>query len=300
MIFSKRQQPAPARFTTEVCQTVRARILHTIPDLLRDSLRQHQPGSLYKEMGPRLLQQYGWLESSPVWSGDGLHPVVAHFLSCDDVKALDFVEMIFQSFYYRAGQAGVERINSIFREEGAGYELTPWRVVACGEGSLFGRPTGYPASRIVFPIIKKRGEEVLEEAAVRPALQVLADSRFATANAEMNKAHQHHRKGEDDDAITACGCAFESVLKTICAIKGWTYDANRAGCADLVKVCKDNGLFEGFYVPIFEATGTIRNKLGDAHGKGPRPLYAVKREHVEHAIQVTSAHIVLLVGLANL
>jgi hypothetical protein len=142
--------------------------------------------------------------------------------------------------------------------------------------------------------------EYIEETAIRPALQALTDPRFATANEEMKKAFEHQRKGDsNEDAITACGRAFESVLKTICEIKNWNYVADKDACAALIKACQDHNLFPGFYAPIFQATGTIRNKLG-AHGKGPTPLYKVEKAHVEHAIQLTTAHIVLLVGLAKL
>jgi hypothetical protein len=191
--------------------------------------------------------------------------------------------------------------NTILREKGSAYEFTPWREVPTGEeGRLFGRPTGTPAYRIEYPIAKLRGDEYLEDTAVRPALQVLADPRFATANAEMLKAHEEYRRGRYPEALTACSSAFESVLKTICTAKGWTFNPDKDACAALVKACKDNGLFPGFYQPIFEATGTIRNKLGSAHGKGPAPLYQVRKEDVEHALQVTAAHIVLLVGRAQL
>jgi hypothetical protein len=297
MVFSLRNKPAPSRLTTELSEQARLRIYHTIPDLILNSYLY----DLFDEMAPRLLRLYGELaHRDSVYVDRSTHLVAGHFRYCNNERALDFIELIFQSRYYRAGQAGVEMINAIFRQEGIGYELTPWREVEVGEGRLFGRSTRGPAIRIEYPTIRTRGEEALEEAVVRPALQVLADPRFATANAEMLKAHQHHRKGEDADAITACGCAFESVLKTICSIKGWRYDADKDACAALVKACRDNGLFPPFYAPIFEATGTIRNKLGDAHGKGPTPLYTVTKEHVEHAIQVTSAHIVLLVNLAQL
>src|SRR4051794_21857001 len=66
------------------------------------------------------------------------------------------------------------------------------------------------------------------------------------------------------------------------------------------KACNANGLFPPFYAPIFEAVGTIRNKMGDAHGRGPTPLYAVAKEHADHMLQMTSAHITLLVRLAGI
>lgn len=146
----------------------------------------------------------------------------------------------------------------------------------------------------------KKNKQFSHETTIRPCLEFLADPRFHTANAEMLKAHDDYRKGDYADAITSCGSAFESVLKTICDHHSWAYDPDKDTCSKLVGICRDNGLFPPFYAPIFEATGTIRNKLGDAHGRGPTPIYAIRKEHVDHMIQITSAHILLLVELAKL
>jgi hypothetical protein len=113
-------------------------------------------------------------------------------------------------------------------------------------------------------------------------------------------AFEKIRKGDYPDAITSCGAAFESVLKTICDAKGWIYDRDKDTSAKLVGICRDNGLFLPFYAPIFEGVGTVRNKLGDAHGKGPRPVQSATREHAEHMIALTCTHIDFLVRQAGL
>ena len=44
-----------------------------------------------------------------------------HFYHCSDERALDFLEMFFQSSDYWSENKGVEIINGIFREENIGY-----------------------------------------------------------------------------------------------------------------------------------------------------------------------------------
>src|SRR5262245_13749530 len=288
MLFSKRNKAEPARLTYEITDRARARILYTIPDLLARHPGLPSADLCLADLAHKIGQEYGYPARPVDRQFEAGPPAAVHFLWCDDEKALDFIELIFRHPRYRAEQNDVDRINTILREEGIGYEFTPWRVARAGTANLYGHEL--PAYYTDYPQARKRGEEYLEETAVRPCLQALADPRFATANDELMTAFQAARKGEDDDAITACGAAFETVLKTICTVKGWAYDPHKYGCADLVKVCKDNDLFPGFYAPIFGATGTIRNKLGDAHGKGPAPLYEVGPANVEHAIQLTCAH----------
>ena len=116
----------------------------------------------------------------------------------------------------------------------------------------------------------------------------------------MMKAHEAYRKLQYEDAITDAASAFESTLKTICSTRGWAYNPDKDTLSPLVKACNANSLFPSFYVPIFEAVGTLRNKMSDAHGRGPKPPYTVSKEHADHMIQMTSAHITFLVRLAGI
>lgn len=55
-----------------------------------------------------------------------------------------------------------------------------------------------------------------------------------------------------------------------------------------------------FYSEVFKAIGTVRNRLSDAHGRGPVGQHPVGKEHVEHLINFTAAHIVFLANAANI
>lgn len=140
----------------------------------------------------------------------------------------------------------------------------------------------------------------MHEQVVRPCLEALSRPGFDTANAEMMKAHEAYRRGEFADAITDAGAAFESVLKTICQRRGWSFDPDRDTCSKLVSICRENGLFHPFYVPLLDATGTIRNKIGDAHGHGPTERYVVRKEHADHMIRLASTNIALMIELSGL
>jgi hypothetical protein len=301
-LFSNRNKPPAARLTYELSHKVRQRVLFTLRDFFGSAGFQFEVRDFLDEVAPTLLQQYGGLcRSGPFLNEHQVHPVRIHFMCCEDELALDFLELIFKSRHYKARNYGVDRINAILREEAVGYELTPW-TESIGEPVKLPAPrkTGARYLNIEYPRVVELDDLHQHESIVRPCLQLLTDRRFHTANAEMLKAHEEYRRGHLPDAITVCGAAFESVLKTICALKNWPFDPDKDTCSDLVKICKDQGLFAPFYAPIFLATGTVRNKLGDAHGRGPKPLYQVDREHVQHLLQMTSAHIVLLVGLAKL
>jgi hypothetical protein len=182
------------------------------------------------------------------------HPVIDHFFYCSDEEVLDFIELCFKTQTVDGDADGSERLvaalNQIFEEEGIGYELTPRAMVDLGTASLFGRSSpGLRSTRIEHPRIIKKDKRTIHEKAVKPALETISDPRLATANSELLDAFEKVRKGDYDAAITSCGKAFESVLKTICTVKGWTYDSDKDTCAKLVGICQDQGLFFAFYAP---------------------------------------------------
>jgi hypothetical protein len=301
-LYSRRASPQPDAYRYDIPENVRWRILHTMKELSEHWNLTFDLGEMLGEVRDKLLQQYGSLYR-PMYDAACVHndPLLNHFLCCPDDKALDFIEACFHTRFGCGREAGVKAINQIFQEEAIGYELTAWREIETDEPArLFGRPIAGKSFRIEFPRIIRKDEQFTHREIVQPCLAALGHPKLQTANSEMLSALEEYREGKYADALTSCGSAFESVLKTICEHHGWTFDPDKDTCSKLVGICRENNLFPPFYAPIFEATGTIRNKLGDAHGRGPAPMYAVGKEHVDHMIQLTSAHIVLLVGLAKL
>lgn len=299
-LFTKRNAPPPAQLRCDVPDEVRSRILAVFQDLC------YEPNGgfdgLLDEVGKRLFKEYGRLRASGYEAARrSNNPVIEHFFCCRDEEALDFIEACFQPFLYNGGQRGVDEINAIFREHGVAYELSPYvRHEVEKETSLFGRMRPGKVFEIEYPRIIPRADHLVHTDIVEPTLKLLTNSKLRVANAEMLKAHGALRLGELEDGITLCGSAFESVLKTICDIKRWPYDANRDTIAKLVGICRDNGLFPAFYAPIFDSVGTIRNKLGDAHGRGPTQQHVVTQEQAEHMLHATASHVLLLAKLAGL
>ncbi len=298
-LFTKRNAPPPGKLRYDIPEQVRTRILKVFED---HASYQHGFRGFLRDLGDMLFKEYGNLvQSSYAAARRSDNPVIEHFYCCDDAHALDFVEAAFQQRPYEGGQQGVDEINNIFREHGVGYELTPYveHHVEREEKGRFGtRKRTYIETD--YPRIIRIDSQLAHQEVAEPALQLLTDSRLRVANGEMLTAYTALRSGNWEDAITSCCSAFESLLKTVCDLKGWTYDPNRDTCAKLVSICRDNGLFPPFYVPMFEAVGTVRNRLGDAHGRGPAPAHAVSQEHAEHMVRMTSTHMLLIAKLAGL
>lgn len=209
----------------------------------------------------------------------------------------------FETMWNCGGEATVNAINAIFEQENIGYELTQIRNIPIeGETHLFGTwgPKSKGAYRVETPRALKKDEKTTHKEIIQPCLHVMADARFATANTELLNGFDNLRQQKWADAITWFGSSFESVLKTICSIKKWPYDKDKDTCSKLVEICQQKSLFPGFYRPILEGVGTIRNKAGSAHGRGPAPEYKATEEMARHMEQLTCSHILFVIAQAKL
>lgn len=296
--YAERHAPPKDRYTYDLELATRSKMLHILgqrnTSLMSGSIFLSTMGEVQME----LLKKHGSL--CRVKGRSAGHPAIDHFLACSTDDALSFIELCFRTAQFMIGGDAndlIEVLNRTLEADGVGFELTPfrqiWRQSAPGMKPM-------PQGKREFPRFVKKGERTTHQLAVQPALMLLADPRFATANAELQDAFRDVREGRYADAITSCGAAFESVLKTICTEKGWTYDAEKDTLAPLVEACRSHGLFEPFYVELFKTIGMIRNKMGDAHGKGPSPQFTATQNHAEHMIAMTCSYITFAIKQARI
>jgi hypothetical protein len=161
-----------------------------------------------------------YLHGSPSLTNDPrrsrVDDALAFLVSCSDEHFLDFVEILFRVdvfFHARAQDTVVEDFNDFLRMDDLPYAITDF-VWTKGTVREFGRE--YEATTLTaHPQVIIKDSEVLHEMAVAPALHLLADTRFGTANAEFLEALKDFRRNAFGDCVTKCGSSFESVLKVI-------------------------------------------------------------------------------------
>ncbi len=299
-VFSTRGNPRPDSYEYEFHPNVRSRIMFTASHIVSEQI---DIPTVMAELHGLLLRRFGRICRSEYGTSSG-SPALDHVSECSDKEFLDTLEILFRTESFFGGQRSVDAINEIFDEENIGYELTSFVVLpdpSLPKGARVLHRLGGPRPHVdAYPKVIMKSEKIIHAEAVEPTMQLLADPRFATANIEFIDGLVHLRKGEFDDAITSCGASVETVLKTICTIKGWHYDKDKAGHSDLLAICGANGLFPSFYQNVLAGTGSIRNKVGSAHGKGPSPSFAATKELADHMVHTCCSNILLLVSLAKL
>jgi hypothetical protein len=307
--FSRRNEQPIERYSFGISQQVRNRVMMVFQSYqVRTAYEAAMTYSFIRFLGGvrnRLLSRYGTLKARVEFAQDEIHQIQKHLSVCNDDEFIDFVETAFLDSHFNFTPDGfgiIEELNEIFEQEGLGYELstqTPETISNPTPAMVFGGAARGRTQKQTYVKVLRKDERSKHEVAVLPALQALSHPLFRTAQKELGDAFDAMKRGSYADAVTACGSSFESVMKTICQEKGWPYSQNDA-CSKLVKVCKDGGLFHGFYAPIFEGVGTVRNKIGDAHGKGAAPeFHPANREEADHMIAMTCSHIAFLIKQAG-
>jgi hypothetical protein len=167
----------------------------------------------------------------------------------------------------------VKELNELFSSENLGYELTD-KV----EEVVFEPVYEYPffgqdrevIEVIAYPEIIRKDEQSIHATIIKPALTLLANPKFKTANQEYLDALEDYRKGDYGDCLTKCGSAFESVMKIICDSKGWNYMQTGTASVLISTILKNTNLDLFFDQPLL-IIATLRNKLSKSHGAGTRP-----------------------------
>jgi hypothetical protein len=292
-VFSKREQPLPDVFQYA-----------DLPQRLRVQLQQILDETLSR---PRVVNRIG-TESFPAFAAvrsavlreHGLHYLVNSVIDPrDDVLRyidagpnlriiLDLVEIGCKAAIglkgpdtYR-GQIPapqvkdmLDEINHRFLENGVGFQFDP-----------------------VAKQLIRIDNQFVHKSTVRPALQMLTDPRFKTANEEFLEGFDDYRKGDYDDCLTKCCTAFESVLKIVCSIKGWTYTEKQTA-GPLLKTHLDNNGLEPFFEQPLIIIASLRNQLSKSHGAGTTAKI-VPEHYARYALSATASAIILLIDAAKI
>lgn len=230
-------------------------------------------------MADILCQEYGYFQlPGEEYPSSRYRELVGFVLNEEDVeRVLDAVELSFRYINNGKNQLAddaIAELNVRFREHGVGFQFLDGRIV-------------------------RVDSEYVHSEAIKPAIRLLHEKRYAGAQQEFLSAHQHYRKGETKEALNDCLKALESVMKAICDKRRWRYPKNATAKA-LIDVCFKNELIPAFWESQYSALRTLlesgvptgRNKLS-GHGQGTAPV-EVPGHIAAYMLHMTASAIVFL------
>lgn len=295
-LFSKRQKRARGEVPDvyvydKLPQSLRIQIVHIVRDAFgADHYNSHNAENAYEFVKATLCREYGLFELVTRSRSDD-DSVFNFFLNEESTeRALDVVELCFkvinvvigedQSYRYHTNRKiepedALSELNERFKEHGVGYQFESNELI-------------------------RIDSEFLHSEAVKPTLTVLRGEGFKGANEEFLLAHEHYRHGRHKECLVDSLKAFESTMKAICKLRGWTTQSGDTAKA-LIATCLSNGLLPPYFESQFSSMRsllesgipTVRNKNG-GHGQGPDPI-VVPEYLARYALNLTATTILFLV-----
>ena len=308
-VFSKRPQP-PVKAGRPLTVEFRYRVLQlcttTFPDRpLGYTFSRSADTIFWLEMHEKLSYLHGRARLAKITTGSLSEDAAVFLEDCDDYHFLDFIELIFKwqhlwEFNINPHEL-LKNVNEFLEVDDLPYYLTEF-VFSRPESPKSGLPPGvgvFQSSTQIetYPQIIRRDNEAIHETAIQPALTLLANPAFASANKEFLEALGHYRKGEHADCLAKCGSSFESVMKIICDRKKWPYKQTDTAETLLNIILGKTGMESFFNQPIM-LVATMRNRLSSAHGAGTQQRN-VPEHRAQFAVNATASAILLLVHETN-
>jgi Abortive infection C-terminus len=296
--FSRRQRVSPKPVSPLPLQ-FRNRVIMLCMDLFDQYKAQYDFDQFWEELHDKFRYLVGREHLTQDRRTHSVYEDIRHFLtSCSNEHFLDFIEFIFQTSPYdrqshirRHQNLLVPDINQWFLFDDLPYALTFFVHERQTE-----RINDEDHERVVLissPKVIRRDDQATYVLAIEPALLLLRDTHFTSANNEFREALDDYRQGDYGDCLTKCGSAFESTMKLICVRNGWTYSQKDTAQPLLQTIIKESQMETFFEQPLM-LIATIRNRLSKSHGSGTQDRRIP--EHVaKYAINATAAAILFLV-----
>jgi len=154
--------------------------------------------------------------------------------------------------------------------------------------------------------IVKIDSQYIHKEIIQPALKLIAIKDFSGPNDEFRKAFEHYRHKRYEECIAEANKAFESTMKCICDLKGFTYDKKKDTANKLINIIFDNGYIPSYMESSFSSLRnllssslpTLRNKEA-GHGQGSE-ISAVHESYASYALNLAATNIKFLVDQLNI
>jgi hypothetical protein len=267
-LYSKRRKRERGEFPDvyqyeDIPNPLRVQIIHMINEAFaKNGDISFEANNTIKKINDVLCREYGVFQLAGKYD-EGFEELSNFVLQTTEYeKVLDVIELVFRfidisirndSYHYNQYMNVnhlIEELNQRFKEAGIGYQ--------------------YESGELI-----RVDSQFIHSEAVKPVLNLLKANKYKSVNQEFLSAHEHYRHGRFEESTTECLKSLESLLKTICTNRSWTYDTKDTA-KKLISIVLQNDLVPSFMQNQLNAmqtllesgVPTVRNKLA-GHGQGP-------------------------------
>ena len=235
-IFSTASHREDADYSKDIPSDAKYAALMYYRDVVRGS-QSHVVGNLVSDPGGDWLREavrqlsHAHLEIDRLLASGNLSPhdhpldTLSKYLLAERTPSshfLDFLELslgpTLESRIARDNDF-VDGLNVVLDQRGSPYLLTRYAYIheEYDDGSF-----SAGVSTSAYPLAYLKQSQPVQQHAIEPALQLLADPAYTAANDDFLKALDRQRKGDYDGVLTACAATLEGAIKAAARQRGWT------------------------------------------------------------------------------
>lgn len=127
------------------------------------------------------------------------------------------------------------------------------------------QPFNAGVSTSAYPQAYLKQSQPVQQHAIEPALQLLADPAYTAANDDFLKALNRQRRGDYDGVLTACAATLEGAIKAAAQQRGWAIKGKGLGTVFQSFASKTKTVPDQLKA-VVNFIHQRRSKAGDAHG----------------------------------
>jgi AbiJ N-terminal domain 4 len=252
-----------------------SQIWHQIHDLLARELGLFELSSGFQEDPFDQCKEFLLSEGTPIENLLDLIELTFQIVDGYVRKKLEHLQYPGELKVSQSPDEAIRELNYRFREHEIGYQFEGGQVI-------------------------RVDSKFIHAEVVVPALCLLSDPNFAGPEQEFRSAHEHYRRQEYKEANNYALKSFESTIKSICDMRGWSY-AKTACAKDLINIILTNQLvpqylqdyFSGLRKVLESGVPAVRNKTS-GHGQGSMPV-EVPEHLAAYVLHLTASNIVMLI-----
>ena len=278
------------RRDVDYSKTVSPQCRYGILLLYRDYLSDHHDDYWLPEVQGEMAHSHPPLAATQAWPNHGFGRI-SEYLQDERTPAsalLDFLELSLRN--WRAPNTDndfVDALNRVLEEYDAPYLLTRYTFeeepIQGGRGAVYDRA-------VSFPRVYLKHDAVVQEQAIRPALDIFADPTYEAPAKDFRTALERQKNGDFDGCVTSCAAAVEGTLKVVAAKNKWK--TKGSGLDTLAQSFISKSSLPDTMRMSFRPLSEWRNTKADAHGHASKDETT---ERIARHFVALSASLVVLV-----
>ena len=219
---------------------------------------------------------------------EGFRAIVGFLENSTPVMFLDFLEVSLRHGHAPNNDNDfLDAVNRVLDEYDSPYLLTRYGYV---QEPIQGGRGGTWDRAVTFPRAYLKQDAVVQQQAIKPALEIFSDPAYATPAEDFHKALRKQKDGDYDGCVASCASSVEGTIKVVAAKNGWKVKGT--GLDTLAQSFTSKSSLPDTMRTSVRPLSDWRNTKADAHGHATKEKTTF--DIAQHFVALAASLVVLV------